>query len=132
MSHESAKPCGCDPGAHWFCERHQPQDQPQVDTISEDYEDCISCDGYVLDELEAPYCPSCARERAKLLSLTNAICDASIAQAANLGGSTSYLVRLRDRSTGQTFEAAFNSMTERNIYIFETEHWATVEKEWTA
>ena len=45
--------------------------------------------------------------------------------------STSYLVRLRDRSTGQTFEASFNSMTERNLYIFETEHWAEVESEWT-
>ena len=46
--------------------------------------------------------------------------------------STSYLVRLRDTHTGQTFEAAFNSMTERNLYIFETEHWAEVELEWTA
>jgi hypothetical protein len=44
--------------------------------------------------------------------------------------STSYLVRLRDKHTGQSFEAAFNSMTERNLYIFETEHWAEVEKEW--
>ena len=94
--------------------------------------DCPTCDGYCIHASEAPYCPSCARELAKLLSLTNAICDASIAQAANLVASTSYLVRLRDKLTGQSFEAAFNSMTERNIYIFETEHWATVEKEWTA
>ena len=25
--------------------------------------DCPTCDGYVLNALEAPYCPSCARER---------------------------------------------------------------------
>lgn len=27
------------------------------------YGDCISCDGYVLDEAEAPLCPTCAREK---------------------------------------------------------------------
>ena len=26
--------------------------------------DCVSCDGYVLSPSEAPYCPSCYRERA--------------------------------------------------------------------
>jgi hypothetical protein len=30
-----------------------------VDNIA----DCVSCDGYVLNASEAPYCPSCARER---------------------------------------------------------------------
>jgi hypothetical protein len=27
--------------------------------------DCPTCDGYVLDASEAPYCPSCYRERQK-------------------------------------------------------------------
>ena len=26
------------------------------------YGDCIGCDGYILIQSEAPYCPSCARE----------------------------------------------------------------------
>lgn len=28
--------------------------------------DCIGCDGYILDEQDAPYCPSCARERRQM------------------------------------------------------------------
>ncbi len=82
--HESAQPCGCDPGAKWLCERHQqeatrlgnwtvtptqPQLDPTVLTRAErgqiqygaTFGDCVSCDGYVLDPSEAPHCPSCAR-----------------------------------------------------------------------
>jgi hypothetical protein len=28
--------------------------------------DCLTCDGYVLDTREAPYCPTCARERKRV------------------------------------------------------------------
>ncbi len=56
--HESAKPCGCDPGAKWLCARHRVEANgltPQT------YGDCIACDNYILTESEAPYCPTCAR-----------------------------------------------------------------------
>ncbi len=51
--HESARPCGCDPGANWICEQH-------TNAI---FGDCITCDGYVTCSVDAPYCPTCARLR---------------------------------------------------------------------
>jgi hypothetical protein len=104
--------------------------------------DCPTCDGYCLCADDAPYCPSCAREKRLqdykeklMLNISDLLLAAPkpplMAPEPIVERSTSYLVRLRDKHTGQSFEAAFNSMTERNLYIFETEHWAEVESEWT-
>ncbi len=76
-AHESARPCGCDPGAKWICERHRgfigvdelaevtpAQYGYLIDRIvAKSYGDCIGCDGYILALSEAPYCPTCARLR---------------------------------------------------------------------
>ncbi len=31
MAHESARPCGCDPGAHWICEQHRGLDHSYIE-----------------------------------------------------------------------------------------------------
>lgn len=99
MAHDSAQPCGCDPGANYLCEDHrlirdairdtytnlamavpQPprmaqaaiglfnpsqeaQDAMQRAMSTPLYPNCQTCDGYAINASEAPYCPSCARER---------------------------------------------------------------------
>lgn len=81
MAHDSAQPCGCDPGAKWLCEDHRLIRDVVAETIDElggfesrrglgvpgvaNYGNCPTCDGYCLNQAEAPYCPSCAREIGK-------------------------------------------------------------------
>lgn len=82
--------------------------------------DCLTCDGYVINESEAPYCPSCTRQR-RLAAKD----ELTIAP-------TRYMLRLKLKATGGVSEHAFDSMTERNLFVFTLGPWADVEREWTA
>ena len=82
MTHDSARPCGYNPGAKWTCEQHRGSgnviiSNEETDALLLDclqtgirrakmveaasYGDCTQCDGYVLLKDEAPLCPTCAR-----------------------------------------------------------------------
>lgn len=50
-----------DTAIHLVCGLYAPLPCPFLKGPS----DCPSCDGYCLDASDAPFCPSCARERAK-------------------------------------------------------------------
>ncbi len=113
MSHESARPCGCDPGANWTCEVHR-----ELEHAGFHLAGAWLASGR---PITSEYINHPARQ-ALIKAKRDFVQERS----------TSYLVRLRDKHTGQSFEAAFNSMTERTLYILSVDHWAELEKEWEA
>lgn len=167
----SAQPCGCDVEAHWVCERHQEIQAVVSETLDSllerpkrsdalygvsgvvTYGNCQTCDGYVMNASEVPYCPSCARERRRLLDITETIAKASIAEAARQdahafyqpdqwptnvlrvsdrpgAGVTAYWLRLKLKSSGDLIETWFSSMTERTLFVLSMGQWADVDQEW--
>lgn len=145
MAHDSAQPCGCDPGAKWLCEDHRlirdtitatldelENAAPRPPLMAPSLGACPTCDGYAINASEAPYCPSCARERESIEINGNS--NALPREAYPLTGEyqTRYMLRLKLKVTGDVSEHSFDSMTARNLFIFTLGPWADVQEEWTA